>query len=88
MQPSDKPDIRPFANFPNGLVVTPWGDGVMFGVVDQQTRQGVSAYMGRESIERLFAWLIASGIVHGEIEHEPPPEVMVQWPGPKDGDAS
>ena len=82
-QPTDKPTVKPFVNFPNGLYVIPWGDGVMFGVVDQNTKQGVSSYLGREGIERLFAWLIASNIVHGEIHQEAPSEVMVQWPGPK-----
>lgn len=82
-EPSDKPAVRPFVNFPNGLYVTSWGDGVMFGVVDQTTRQGVSSYLNRDGIERLFAWLIASSIVEGEIHEKAPSDVMVQWPGPK-----
>ena len=82
-EPTEKPAIRPFTNFPNGLYVTPWGDGVMFGVVDQTTRQSVSSYLNRDGIERLFAWLIASKIVDGEIHEQAPADVMVQWPGPK-----
>jgi hypothetical protein len=83
MQPSsDKPPNSHFANLPNGLIVRTWGDGVMIGVVDQNTRHGVSTYLGHDGIVRLFSWLIAAGIVEGEIAEEERGDVMLQWPGP------
>ena len=83
MQPNDKPSVQPYGHFPNGLIVTPWGDGVMLSVVDQQTRHGIAMYMGHDGLVRLFSWLIASGIMAGEVEDEPRGDVMLQWPGPK-----
>jgi hypothetical protein len=78
---------KPFGNFPAGLVVTPWADGVMISVVDQSSRHGIATYLGHDGIVRLFQWLLAAGIVQGELTDEVPasPEsVLLQWPGSRD----
>ncbi len=79
---------QPFGNFPAGLIVTPWADGVMISVVDQSTRHGVATYLGHDGIVRLFSWLLAAGVVEGTIEDDRAQaagEVLLNWPGPDDG---
>lgn len=70
-----------FVNFPLGLAVGPWADGIMVSVLDPTTNQGQTAYLGRQGCEALCAWLVEQGIVKGEmLQEQPAPPTLVPLP--------
>lgn len=70
--PPDPSPSPPFVNFPHGVHVQPWGDGVMFSVVSQVNGQGMTAFLGKAGLIDLIRWLGQLGILDVEINDEPP----------------